>query len=189
MNRGRNTDHVVRTCEGIVYSLLVKITSQWVRHSRSHPKSIRCPHFHGNVDSLTGRESLSLKLMHVTVLMNNFKKPPLKSGGYFFILHIFLPEILPIVPYLSLSLSLSLSRSLALSLALAPSPESDQKKFFFFHFFFYWSNFFCLFFVSSSSTLLSILRMFGMKQKPITRTKEEILQNCHLRRFSTELFN
>ena len=31
--------------------------------------------------------------------------------------------------------------------------------------------------------------MFGMKPKPITRTKEEIFQNRHLGRFSTELFN
>ena len=37
--------------------------------------------------------------------------------------------------------------------------------------------------------MLSILRMFGMKPKPITRTKEEIFQNRHLGRFSTELFN
>ena len=46
-----------------------------------------------------------------------------------------------------------------------------------------------LLFLSSSSTLLSILRMLGMKEKPITCTKEEIFQNRHLGRFSTELFN
>ena len=35
----------------------------------------------------------------------------------------------------------------------------------------------------------SILQMFRMKQKLITRMKEEIFQNRHLGRFSTELFN
>ena len=59
------------------------------------------------------------------------------------------------------------------------NPSSTQKK----------KNLVGQFFVSSSSTWLSILRMFGMKQKPITHMKEEIFQNRLLGRFSTELFN
>ena len=48
---------------------------------------------------------------------------------------------------------------------------------------------YCIVLYSSPSTLLSMLRMFGMKPKPITRTKEEIFQNRHLGHFSTELFS
>ena len=76
--------------------------------------------------------------------------------------------------------SVGYSLSLSLSLSLSIEGSNLISRMFFFSF---------LFLLFLSSTLLSILRMFGMKEKPITRTKEEICQNRHLGRFSTELFN
>ena len=61
-------------------------------------------------------------------------------------------------------------------LSLGPWEESDQQNVFFI-------------FLFLSLTLLSILRMLGMKEKPITHTKEEICQNRHLGHFSPEVFN
>ena len=45
-----------------------------------------------------------------------------------------------------------------------------------------------LLFLSCFATLLFILGTFGMKEKPITGTKEEICQNRHLGSFSREFF-
>ena len=90
--------------------------------------------------------------------------------------------------FLALLNILGLSR-LFLSLSLLINWSIEGSNLIRRMFFFYLSSIGPIFFVSSSSTLLSILRMFGMKPKPITRMKEEIFQNRHLGRFSTELFN